>query len=84
MLFVLQYTNLGKEAVTIFFVLSGYSISHSLNRNNNIKKFYLNRRIRIYPTYIASVISLYFIVIFINDVQFSDYYFKANIILLES
>lgn len=49
-------TRLSVEFVIVFFVLSGFSIAHSLSSNTSIKDFYLRRFIRIYPSYIVALI----------------------------
>lgn len=53
---VLQHTNLGVEFVTLFFVLSGFSIAHSLANKPDLKGFYTRRLIRLYPTYLMGII----------------------------
>lgn len=52
----LQHANLGVEFVILFFVLSGFSIAHSLNHKPDIKGFYFRRLIRLYPTYIIGLL----------------------------
>ena len=49
-------TRLSVEFVIVFFVLSGFSIAHSLSSNTSVKQFYLRRLIRIYPSYIVALI----------------------------
>ena len=49
-------TRLSVEFVIVFFVLSGFSIAHSLSSNTSIRQFYLRRLIRIYPSYIVALI----------------------------
>jgi peptidoglycan/LPS O-acetylase OafA/YrhL len=51
----LQGTTLGREFVIFFFILSGFSIAHSLSKNGSIMPFYMRRIIRLYPTYIVSL-----------------------------
>ncbi|MFL5788724.1 MAG: acyltransferase family protein [Flavisolibacter sp.] len=47
----------GTAMVIVFFVLSGFIITHSYNRNNwQYREFIINRCLRIYIPYIASVI----------------------------
>lgn len=43
------------EMVIVFFVLSGFSIAHSLSNDQSPGRFYLRRVIRIYPTYLAGL-----------------------------
>ena len=51
----LQSTALGREFVIFFFVLSGFSIAYSLQRNTGILKFYSRRLIRLYPPYLTAL-----------------------------
>ena len=53
---VSMLTRLSVEFVIVFFVLSGFSIAHSLSSNTSVKQFYLRRLIRIYPSYIVALI----------------------------
>jgi peptidoglycan/LPS O-acetylase OafA/YrhL len=46
---------LGKEFVILFFILSGFSISYSLNKGHSKSQFYLRRIIRIYPPYVFAL-----------------------------
>jgi peptidoglycan/LPS O-acetylase OafA/YrhL len=49
-------TRLSVEFVIVFFVLSGFSIAHSLSANTSVKQFYLRRLIRIYPSYLVALL----------------------------
>ncbi len=49
-------TRLSVEFVIVFFVLSGFSIAHSLSSNTSVKDFYFRRLVRIYPSYIVALI----------------------------
>jgi peptidoglycan/LPS O-acetylase OafA/YrhL len=49
-------TRLAVEFVIVFFVLSGFSIAHSLSGNKSILQFYKRRLIRIYPSYVVALI----------------------------
>lgn len=49
-------TRLAVEFVIVFFVLSGFSIAHSLSANKSPLQFYQRRFIRIYPSYIVALI----------------------------
>lgn len=57
----LQLTTLGREFVIFFFVLSGFSITHSLTKNKKIIPFYTRRIIRLYPPYLFSLVWAAFI-----------------------
>jgi peptidoglycan/LPS O-acetylase OafA/YrhL len=58
---LLQFTSLGREFVVVFFVLSGFSIAHSLQKNNHILTFYKKRLIRLYPPYLLALFYAYFV-----------------------
>jgi peptidoglycan/LPS O-acetylase OafA/YrhL len=47
--------DLGKEAVVGFFVISGFLVSQSWVRTNNLTRFIEKRSLRIFPGYIAAV-----------------------------
>ena len=49
-------TRLAVEFVIVFFVLSGFSIAHSLANNKTPLPFYKRRFIRIYPSYLVALI----------------------------
>ena len=49
-------TRLAVEFVIVFFVLSGFSIAHSLSANKSPRQFYYRRFIRIYPSYLVALI----------------------------
>ena len=51
----------GDIGVEVFFLLSGIGLFYSLNKNENIKSFYIRRIIRILPTYFVVVIPMAFI-----------------------
>ncbi len=63
--------------VPIFFFISGYLIFASYDKNQNIKSFYLNRILRLYPALIlATIIGLILIIkIYSNYEEF--YYFEV-------
>jgi peptidoglycan/LPS O-acetylase OafA/YrhL/glycosyltransferase involved in cell wall biosynthesis len=49
--------NYAAAAVDCFFVVSGYLVANSFDRDSNFRRFYLRRFFRIYPLYIAVVIA---------------------------
>lgn len=49
-------TRLAVEFVIVFFLLSGFSIAHSLSRNKQPLPFYKRRLVRIYPPYLAALL----------------------------
>lgn len=52
---LLQATSLGREFVIFFFVLSGFSIAHSLTKDSNTFGFFKRRMIRLYPPYFLAL-----------------------------
>lgn len=46
---VFQVTSLGPHAVIVFFVLSGFSIAHSVERGGTVGEFYSRRLLRLLP-----------------------------------
>lgn len=53
---IVQHTNLGKEFVIVFFVLSGFCIMHSVSAEPGGKKGFFQRRLlRLYPTYLLGI-----------------------------
>ena len=53
---IIQHVNLSTESVILFFILSGFSIAHSLSKNTSYKAFLKRRFIRLYPTYILGIL----------------------------
>lgn len=49
-------TRLSTEFVIIFFVLSGFSIAHSLRKRQNPLEFYKRRFVRLYPPYVTAIL----------------------------
>jgi peptidoglycan/LPS O-acetylase OafA/YrhL len=49
-------TRLAVEFVIVFFVLSGFSIAHSLSMNKSPGSFYKRRFIRLYPPYLTALV----------------------------
>jgi peptidoglycan/LPS O-acetylase OafA/YrhL len=68
LLFALDlFSSSAQEFVIVFFVLSGFFIAYSFDKNNwSWKGFYANRALRIYPPYIASAIFAVAVIFFIN------------------
>jgi len=63
----IQLTSLGPEAVIVFFVLSGFSIAHSLNNNSNTLGFYKRRFIRLYLPFVLALIYAALVFTLISD-----------------
>ncbi len=63
-----NYVTCGHQAVILFFVLSGYVLTPSVERANfSYFKFIIKRVFRIYPAYFLSVIMILFIFNFASD-----------------
>ncbi|OSZ79314.1 hypothetical protein CAP35_13965 [Chitinophagaceae bacterium IBVUCB1] len=56
MMIAMQFTSLGAEFVIMFFLLSGFSIAHSISKSAGIAGFLKRRAIRLYPTYIIGLL----------------------------
>jgi len=54
--FAMQITSLGPQAVIVFFVLSGFCIAHSVEKSSSRFEFYLKRFIRLYPPYLGGLL----------------------------
>ena len=52
----------GRSAVVLFFIISGFYMAMVLNTKyqNNTAQFYLNRFLRLWPTYLVSLVFLFF------------------------
>jgi peptidoglycan/LPS O-acetylase OafA/YrhL len=74
---IMSLTKLSGEFVIFFFVLSGFSIAHSLCTTNNYLSFIKKRFIRLYPTYLIGLIwaSLILLLAF----KFRPIYFSGSI-----
>jgi len=70
-------TRLAVEFVIVFFVLSGFSIAHSITKSSNVIEFYKKRLLRIYPPYIFAIIwagLVYYITYKVNPEFYSSTY----------
>nr|WP_221379371.1 acyltransferase [Actinoplanes polyasparticus] len=52
---VMRQINLGKYAVLLFFVVSGYVIPMSLERHGSLRRFWIGRLCRVYPAYLVTI-----------------------------
>lgn len=59
--------NKGHLGVNVFFLLSVYGLCYSYNKNN-LKRFYLNRLLRIWPIFPVALVARYFV----NSVPLKD------------
>ncbi len=70
----------GRNAVQLFYMISGFLITHVLSTNKNYSdpiRFYVNRGLRIYPTYYA-VAFLSLIPALRPHTQFAEFYHQAG------
>jgi peptidoglycan/LPS O-acetylase OafA/YrhL len=67
-------TRLSTEFVIVFFVLSGFSIAHSLRKHTEAVPFYKRRFIRLYPPYITALLWAMVVFLLIRAIapQFTD------------
>jgi peptidoglycan/LPS O-acetylase OafA/YrhL len=61
---IMNHTGLGSEFVILFFLLSGFSIAHSLRNDTGNFSFYKRRLVRLYPPYLLGILWS-FVVIFL-------------------
>jgi peptidoglycan/LPS O-acetylase OafA/YrhL len=52
---LLTFTRLGHQFVIVFFIVSGFCISHSLANRTGTMGFYLRRLVRLYPPYLGGL-----------------------------
>lgn len=76
--------------VNIFFIISGFLITNSLITHKDVKVFYCNRVIRIYPVYLILLLVMFTIGPIINfdwfaDISLTHYfgYFFGNLFMLQ-
>lgn len=74
---LLQHCNLGVEFVILFFVLSGFSIAHSLQSHPDLMGFYKRRLLRLYPTYAIGILWALVVFLFIMFVA-PDVFYKET------
>ena len=55
---IFRVLDLGKYAVLLFFLVSGYLIPASLERHGSLRRFWITRLFRIYPVYLAAIAAL--------------------------
>lgn len=76
----LQY---GKMGVDLFFVISGFVIFMTIEKQKNKTDFPISRFIRLYPVYwIGVILTTLFSIIFLNN-QISFFQFMANLSMLQ-
>ncbi|MBA4850069.1 acyltransferase [Emticicia sp. BO119] len=73
--------------VPVFFTISGFLISHSLERNKfDLKKYFRNRALRIYPAlWICTILTALLLIFFVKPIIFKDLliWFVAQITFLQ-
>ncbi|GAB2576107.1 acyltransferase [Paractinoplanes abujensis] len=52
---IMRHIDLGKTAVLLFFLVSGYVIPMSLERHGSLRRFWIGRLFRIYPAYLITI-----------------------------
>lgn len=70
----------GRNAVQLFYVISGFLIAHVLRTNTNYEqpgRFYINRALRIYPTYVV-VALLSLVPALMTQSAFAEFYRQAG------
>ena len=72
---VMSLTKLSGEFVIFFFVLSGFSIAHSLASKNDYLPFLKKRAIRLYPTYLLGL--LWAAVVLVIAMVYRPHYFTG-------
>src|SRR5215471_10285910 len=72
-------TRLTTEFVIVFFVLSGFSIAHSLRNTTKPLPFYKRRFIRLYPPYVAAILWAMLVIFLIKSIfpEFADGTYKT-------
>ncbi|MFF2889894.1 acyltransferase family protein [Paenibacillus sp. NPDC057967] len=81
--------SMGSVSVNLFFVISGYLILQSLTRHQNLKKFFIDRILRIYPVFVVIHLLIFMAGPIINydwmsGISIKDYviHFFSNLLLL--
>lgn len=81
--------SLGRVSVNLFFVISGYLIFQSLIKHRNVKTFFVNRILRIYPVFLVIHVFVFIAGPIINfewmaNLSFQEYviHFVSNLLLL--
>ncbi len=72
-----QQTDAGSIAVTVFFIISGYLITMSFEKNRNVRTFAKNRALRLVPGLAVVLIVLTFLAGPILSTEPTDRYFGA-------
>lgn len=78
-----QLFKYGWLGVDLFFIISGFVISFTLYKYNDIKKFTIARFARLYPAYWAAVIFSAFLVLMLHDQHFDVLEYLINFSMLQ-
>ncbi|QYJ72801.1 acyltransferase [Shewanella sp. FJAT-51649] len=65
---------LSSRAVTSFFIVSGFLIALSFERSKNLKSYFINRILRLYPAYLFLIVFCACLLFFVSEVSFNDYF----------
>ena len=69
-----QSLGLGGLAVSVFFVSSGFFVTKSINKDSNIKNYFIKRIKKIFPPlWIVLIFVIVICFLFFSDVRFSSY-----------
>jgi len=76
---------IGRLGVILFFLLSGFLIISSLQKNSNIFVFYKKRFLRIYPPYLFSIVIVALISFFVTilHIKYDLFTYMANIFMVQ-
>ena len=61
-------------AIKSFFVISGFLIFMSYERSRDLKKYFINRVLRIYPAYISIIFFSSILLYFSTNLKFFEYF----------
>ncbi len=75
-IFLCSLTKCGPEFVILFFIVSGFSIAFSMDRQPNIFQFYFRRFVRIYPPYVTAL--SFAAIVFIITFHFNYYFYEGS------
>ena len=79
-LYVVFGIPVGDIAVDIFFIVSGFLVTHSLVSRGDLADFFLSRFLRIYPAlFIVAVISAFILGPIVSELPFSEYFSRRAV-----
>jgi peptidoglycan/LPS O-acetylase OafA/YrhL len=82
--FTSNYVNIGVFGVTVFFLVSGFIIPASIEKYNSLPKFWISRLFRLYPFYLAIMLSSLVLISFnLIDMEFPSFKaLMANLVMM--